>query len=197
VLRKTLNEITTERGKLNILHAAAGGITEGDVVLAQASDAIIIGFHVVADSTAERLAAEKGVDIRLYRVIYHLTDDIHKALEGMLAPERHEEFKGRAEVREVFRVSKVGLIAGCLVTDGIIARSQFARVIREGRIIVPTEEDVTRGRHRSIDSLKRFKDDAREIRNGLECGIRVHNFDDIKTGDLIESYEVIEVARKL
>jgi translation initiation factor IF-2 len=197
VLRKTLGEIPTDQAKLNILHAGVGAITEGDVVLAEASNAIIFGFHVVADAGAERLATEEGVDIRLYRVIYKLTDDIRLALEGMLEPETQEESRGRAEVRDVFRISRVGVVAGCLVTDGIISRSHYLRVIRDGRIIMPTEEDVRKGRHREVESLRRFKDDVREVRSGLECGIRVAGFDDVKVGDIIESYEVIKVARKL
>jgi len=197
VLRKTLGEIPTDQAKLNILHAGVGAITEGDVVLAQASNAIIIGFHVVAESAAERSANEKGVDVRLYRVIYDLTDDIRKALEGMLEPESKEETRGRAEVRDVFKITRVGAVAGCYVTEGIIGRSHYLRVIREGRIIMPTEEDVRKGRHREVESLRRFKDDAREVRSGLECGIRVAGFDDLKVEDIIEAYEVVKVARKL
>ena len=197
VLRKTLGEIPSDQAKLNILHAGVGAVTEGDVLLAQASNAIIIGFHVVAESVAERLAAEKGVDIRLYRVIYDLTDDIRKALEGLLEPESKEEARGRAEVRDVFKISRVGAVAGCLVIDGVIARSHYLRVIRDGRIILPTEDDVRKGRHREVESLRRFKDDAREVRSGLECGIRVSGFDDLKAEDILESYEVTKVARKL
>jgi translation initiation factor IF-2 len=197
VLRNTLAEFPCDQAKLNVLHAGVGGITEGDVVLAQASNAIIIGFHVVADPAAERLANEKSVDIRLYRVIYNLTDDLRKALEGLLAPTIKEEFRGRAEVREIFKVSRVGTVAGCYVVEGVVARSHYLRVIRDGRIIVPTEEDVLKGRHRETESLKRFKDDAREVRSGLECGIRVSGFDDLKVGDIIESYEAVKVARKL
>ncbi|UCG31893.1 MAG: translation initiation factor IF-2 [Phycisphaerales bacterium] len=197
VLRKTLGEIPTDQAKLNILHAGVGAITEGDVVLAEASNAIIFGFHVVADAAAERLATEEGVDIRLYRVIYKLTDDIRMALEGMLEPESQEETRGRAEVRDVFKISRVGVVAGCYVTDGIISRPHYLRVIRDGRIIMPTEEDVRKGRHREVESLRRFKEDVREVRSGLECGIRVAGFDDVKVDDIIESYEVVKVARKL
>lgn len=197
VLRKTLGEIPTDQAKLNILHAGVGAITEGDVVLSEASNAIIFGFHVVADPAAERLATEEGVDIRLYRVIYKLTDDIRMALEGMLEPESQEETRGRAEVRDIFKISRVGVVAGCYVTDGIISRSHYLRVIRDGRIIMPTEEDVRKGRHREVESLRRFKEDVREVRSGLECGIRVAGFDDVKVGDTIESYEVVKVARKL
>jgi len=197
VLKSTLGELPTEEVKLNILHAGVGAITESDVLLAEASDAIIVGFHVVPDSGARRLAEEKGVQIRLYRVIYELTDDIRKALEGMLAPVQREETRGRAEVRETFNVSHVGVVAGCYVTEGLIARSHYVRVIRDGRIILPSEDDVAKGHHRQIASLRRFKDDVREVRAGLECGIKVADFDDVKVGDVIEAYELVEEARRL
>ena len=148
-------------------------------------------------AVAERSANEKGVDLRLYRVIYDLTDDIRKALEGMLEPESQEETRGRAEVRDIFKISRIGTVAGCYVTEGVIGRAHYLRVIREGRIIMPTEEDVRKGRHREVESLRRFKDDVREVRSGLECGIRVAGFDDLKAEDIIEAYEVVKVARKL
>jgi translation initiation factor IF-2 len=196
-VQKSLAEIPRDEVKLHLLHAAVGGITEGDVVLAAASDAIVVGFHVVPDPVTERMARDSGVDIRLYRVIYDLLDDIRMALEGLLEPERNEETRGRAEVREVFRISRVGVVAGCYVTEGTIARSHHLRVIRDGRIVLPTEEDLRKGRHREVGSLRRFKEDVREVRNGLECGIRVAGYDDLKSGDIIEAYEVVEVARTL
>jgi translation initiation factor IF-2 len=197
VLKKTLAEIPSEQVKLVVLHAAVGSIAESDVVLAEASKALIVGFHVVPDQGAARLAEQKGVEIKLYRVIYNLTDDIRKALEGLLEPERKEEFQGRAEVRQVFSVSRIGKVAGCYVTEGTIHRSSYARVLRDGRIILPTAEDAERGRHRSLTSLRRFKDDAHEVRAGLECGLKVEDYDDIQPGDLVEAYKVVEVARKL
>lgn len=194
---KSLREIPDEEVKLNILHTGIGSVTESDIVLASASNALVVGFNVSAETGAQRLAETSGVDIRLYRIIYEVVDDIRRALEGLLAPNVAEETRGKADVREIFHVSRVGTIAGCFVTDGTIGRSHNVRIIRDGQIIVPTAEDVKHKRHRAIASLKRFKDDAREVRNGMECGIRIEGFDDIKPGDVIESYEVIEEARKL
>jgi translation initiation factor IF-2 len=196
-LLKTLGEIPSEEVHLNFLHTGIGAVTESDVVLAEASGALIVGFNVVAESGAQKLAQTEGIDIRLYRVIYNLIDDIRAALEGLLPTIKNEEERGKAEVREVFNVSKVGTIAGCLVTEGTIMRTHYVRVVRDGQIIVPTEDDVKRGRHRAIASLRRFKDDAKEVRSGMECGIRVENFDDVKPGDVLEVYEVTETAQKL
>jgi translation initiation factor IF-2 len=194
---KSLGDIPDEEVKLNILHTGIGSVSESDVVLAMASKAMIVGFNVSAEVGAQRLADTSGVEIRLYRIIYEVVDDIRKALEGLLAPNITEETRGKADVREIFHVSRVGTIAGCFVTDGTIGRSNNVRIIRDGKIIVPTAEDVKHKRHRAIGSLKRFKDDAREVRNGMECGIRIEGFDDVKPGDVIEAYEVIEEARKL
>ena len=197
VLKKALGEIPTEKVKLNVLHAAVGSITEGDVLLAEASRALIVGFHVVSEQAAQRLAEQVGVEIKLYRIIYNLTEDIVKALEGLLAPEKKEETQGRAEVRQVFSVSRIGKVAGCYVTEGLIKRTSCARVLRDGRIILPTADDVERGRHRGLTSLRRFKDDVSEVRNGFECGLKIEDYDDIQPGDVIEAYTVVEVARKL
>jgi translation initiation factor IF-2 len=183
--------------RLNFLHTGIGGVTESDVVLAVASGAMIVGFNVAVESSVQRLANADGVDIRLYRVIYEVGDDIRQALEGLLPSRQTEEFRGRAEVREIFRVSRVGVIAGCMVTEGVVARSHMVRVVRDGQIIVPTEDDAARRRHRMVGSLRRFKDDAREVHSGMECGLRVEKFDDVKPGDVIEAYEVIETARTL
>jgi len=158
---------------------------------------VVVGFNLAAEVGAQRLAAVECVEIRLYRIIYELIDDIRRSLEGLLPREQSEESRGKASVREIFHVSRVGTVAGCMVTDGIIARSSYVRVIRDGQIIVPTADDVKRKQHRPLASLRRFKDDAKEVRAGLECGIRVEGFDDVKPGDVIESYEVIETARKL
>jgi translation initiation factor IF-2 len=196
-LVKSLGEIPSEEVKLNFLHSGVGTISESDVVLAEASGALIVGFNVTADGGAQRLADSQGVDIRLYRVIYNVIDDIRKALEGLLPRQRSEETRGRAEIREIFNLSRQGVVAGCIVTEGPISRNHFLRVIRDGAIIVPTEEDVKNDRHRAIASLRRFKDDVREVRAGMECGIRIEGFSDVKPGDVIEAYEVIETARTL
>jgi translation initiation factor IF-2 len=196
-LLKALGEIPSDQVKLNFLHTGIGSISESDVVLASASNALIVGFSVTVDPAAQRMAETEGVDIRLYRIIYNLIDDVRNALEGLLPTDKTEERRGRAEVREVFRISRVGAVAGCVVTEGPVLRSHYARVIRDGQIIVPTPDDVKRGRHRSLASLRRFKDDVREVRAGMECGIRVENFDDVKPGDVIETYEIVETTRKL
>ena len=188
VLRKTLGEFPSDKARLNLLHAAVGAVSEADVNLAKASGAIIIGFQVVAEERARQLAEQLGVEIRSYRVIYEMLDDLHKALVGLLAPAEREEVRGTVDVREVFNVSRIGTIAGCLVTDGLVARSHKVRVVRDGRIVLEG---------RGISSLKRFKDDAREVRAGLECGIKIQDFDDVKKGDVLQTYEVIEVAQEL
>ncbi len=188
VLKKSLASFPTEKAKLTVLQAAVGAISEADVHLAKASDALIIGFHVVAEDRARQLADQLGVEIRLYRVIYEILDDLQKALAGLLEPEHHEEARGTAEVRQVFNVSKVGTIAGCYVTGGIIGRNHKARLVRDGRIVV---DNV------NIGSLKRFKEDAREVRAGLECGIKLEGYDDLKPGDVIEAFELVEVRQEL
>ncbi len=188
VLKKTLSAFPADQVRLDILHAGVGTVTESDLVLAKASKAIILAFHVVPDPATQRMADSLGVDIRTYRVIYDVTDDIKKALEGLLTPDEKIESRGRAEVREVFNISKVGKIAGCLVRDGVIQRSHLARVIRDGVLIFGPAP---------IASLRRFKDDVREVKTDFECGIRIESFDDLKPADVIEAVEVIKVARKL
>lgn len=188
VLKKTLSEFPTDQVRLEVLHAGVGTVTESDVVLAQASKAIILAFYVVPDPSVQKLADGLGVDIRSYRVIYNVMDDIKKALEGLLTPDEKIEARGRAEVREVFNISKVGKIAGCFIRDGVIQRTYMARVVRDG--VVVREKSA-------IESLRRFKDDVKEVRNGFECGIRIVGFDDLKPGDVIEAFEVIKVARTL
>jgi translation initiation factor IF-2 len=187
-LVNSLEKLGTDEIQVNILHAAVGGITAGDVTLADASDAVIIGFNTVPDSGARQLADAKGVDIRNYRVIYNVIDDVRKALEEGLAPEIREETLGRAQVRQTFKVSRFGTIAGSYVVDGVVNRNAKVRIIRDNIVI----ED-----ERSLDSLKRFKEDAREVRAGLECGIKVAGYDDIKEGDILEFYKEVEVARTL
>ncbi len=188
VLRKSLSEFPSDQVKLNILHAGVGAISESDVLLAEASGAIVIGFQVVADTHVKRLADEKGVDVRLYRVIYNVIDEIKKALEGLLEPEEKLEPRGVAEVRDVFKVSKVGSVAGCLMREGNIARDHRVRIIRDGVVV----RDQAK-----LQSLRRFKDDVKEVKAGYECGIKVDGFDDVKPGDVIESYEIVKIARKL
>ncbi len=183
-----LEKLGTDEVGVNILHRGVGGITTGDVSLAEASSALIIGFNVVADADARQLAEARGIDIRTYRVIYDITEDIRKALEEGLAPEIREETVGRAEVRQTFKVSRIGTIAGCRVTDGVAARNAQVRVTREN-VVIADERDV--------ESLKHYKEDAREVRAGMECGVKVAGFDDIQEGDVLEFYRQVEVSRTL
>lgn len=187
VLADTLQNLSTSEVQVQIIHRGVGAINENDVLLAAASNAIIIGFHVRPDARARELAAREKVDIRLYTVIYDIQNDITAALEGLLAPEIKEEVRGSAEVRDTFRIPKLGTIAGCYVTNGKIKRSDSIRVIRDGVNIYEGE----------IGSLRRFKDDAREVAAGFECGINVNGFNDIKVGDVLESYVEVEISRKL
>jgi len=184
----SLNKLSTDEVRVNILHTGVGGISSGDVALAAASSAIIVGFNVVPAAGARAKAEEDGVDVRMYRVIYDLIDDITRVLEKGLAPEIREESLGRAQVRQVFKVSRVGTIAGCFVTDGRAVRNALVRIIRENVVI---------GDERTLDSLKRFKDDAREVRAGMECGLRIIDYDDVKEGDELEFYQRVEIERKL
>ena len=186
-LSGALQKLGTEEVSVNVIHTGSGAITESDVLLASASDAIIIGFQVRPSSTARKLAEAESIDVRLFSVIYDAVDEVHDALEGMLSPEISEEIMGMVEVREVFKVSKVGTIAGCYVTEGKIHRNNPIRIIRDGVVIWDGE----------IDSLKRFKDDAKEVQSGYECGISIVNFNDIKVGDEFESYTIKEEKRKL
>jgi len=184
----SLSKLSTDEVKVNIIHAAVGGISAGDVTLAEASGAMVIGFNAVPDTAARQTAEQNGVDIRLYRVIYDIVDDVRKVMEEGLAPEMRQETLGRAEVRQTFKVSRVGTIAGCYVTDGLVNRNARVRITRNNIVI----ED-----ERTLDSLKRFKDDAREVRQGLECGLKIAGYDDIKEGDILEFYQTVEVARTL
>lgn len=186
-VKEILGKLPTDAIKINIIHSAVGGITEGDVMLAAASNAIVVGFNVRPEPKAQALAEKEGVDLRLYSIIYELADDIKKAMEGMLPPTLKENIFGRAEVRETFRVSKIGLIAGCYVTNGKILRGSKVRLIRDN--VVAYEGKMA--------SLKRFKDDVKEVAAGYECGISIEGFNDIKLGDIIESYQIEEVAGKL
>jgi translation initiation factor IF-2 len=182
-----LPKISTDEVKVNIVHCGVGGITESDVNLALASKAVIIGFNTRADAMARKLAESAGVDIRYYNIIYEALDDVKAALSGMLTPEKKESVLGMVEVRQVFKISKVGTVAGCMVLDGLVRRSAKVRVLRDNVVIHDGE----------LDSLKRFKDDAREVKAGFDCGLSVKNFGDLKVGDQLEAYEVVEVARSL
>jgi translation initiation factor IF-2 len=187
-LKGALEQFPSDEVRLTIRHAAVGAITDSDVELAAASNAIIIGFQVSATTATKKMAESRGVDVRMYRVIYDVIDDIKAALEGLLAPNRTEEVRATLEVRDVFNLTKMGTVAGCFVTDGKIERKHFIRLIRDGIVV----------RQKSgIASLRRFKDDVKEVRQGMECGVKLENFDDIKTGDTLESFEVVETARKL
>ncbi len=188
VLRSEIEKVGNEEVKVRVIHSAVGGITESDILLAEASKAIIIGFNVIANSKGRSLAEDKGVEIRNYQVIYHIVEDIKKAVEGLLTPDIRQEVLGHAEVRQVFKVSKVGAIAGCYVTDGVVQRDAFIRVTRNDVIV----ED-----NRRLEQLKRFKDDAKEVRSGMECGMKIVGYDDIKEGDVLECYKNIEVKRTL
>ncbi len=188
VLRKSLEELGNNEVSVKVIHAAVGSVTESDVLLADASEAVIIGFHVSLPAAVREIADERHVEARLYRIIYECTDDIKKSLEGMLVPERKEELLGEAEVREVFKISKLGSVAGCIVTSGAIQRIGKMRIERDG--VVVTDE-------RQIESLRRVKEDAKEVRAGTECGIRLAGFDDIKPGDRLVCYRTVEIKRKL
>lgn len=187
VLCDTLEKLSNDEVRVVIIHRGVGGINENDVLLAAASHAIIVGFHVRPDANARVIAAREKVDIRLYTVIYEVESDVRKALEGLLSPEETEEVKGTAEVRNLFKIPKQGLVAGCYVQTGTISKSDRIRVVRDG---TETYDGL-------IGSLRRFKDDVREVTSGFECGINVENFDDVKVGDVLETYVVIQVARKL
>jgi translation initiation factor IF-2 len=188
VLTKYLSELSTDEVKIKILHAAPGGITEGDVVLAEASNAIIIGFNVVSEEHVAKIAEAKGIEIRLYNVIYRITEDLQKSMEGLLEPEETEKSIGRAVVRAVFKISKVGSVAGCYVSSGTVGKNAKVRLIRDNIVI---RDDL------NIETLKHFKDDVREVKAGLECGIKIAGFDDIKVDDVFDFYEIVKIARTL
>ena len=182
-----LLELGNDEVKVNVVSGGVGGIAETDVNLALTTNAVIFGFNVRADTGARKLVEDEGIDLRYYKVIYNLIDDVKQALSGMLSPEMREEIVGIAEVRDVFKSPKFGLVAGCMVTEGTVYRSKPVRVLRENVVIFEGE----------LESLRRFKDDAMEVRNGVECGIGVKNYTDVKVGDLIEVFEVKEIARSL
>ncbi|NMM01037.1 translation initiation factor IF-2 [Paraburkholderia sp. RP-4-7] len=186
-LVQSLLKLSTDEVRVQIVHGAVGGISESDVNLATASKAVIIGFNTRADAQARKLAESNGVDIRYYNIIYDAVDEVKAAMSGMLAPEKREVVTGTVEVRQVFKVPKIGAVAGCMVTDGFVKRSSSVRVLRNNVVIFTGE----------LDSLKRFKDDVKEVRQGFECGMSIKNFNDIVEGDQFEVFEVTEVARTL
>jgi translation initiation factor IF-2 len=188
VLKSECEKVKGAEVRVRVLHSAIGGITESDVVLADASRAIIIGFNVIPSGKARGLAEQKGVEIRTYEVIYDIVEDLKKAAEGLLTPELRQEVLGHAEVRKVFKVTKVGNIAGCYVTDGVVQRDALIRVTRNGVVVE---------NNRKLAQLKRVKDDAKEVRMGMECGMKIDGYDDIKEGDILECYKQVEVKRTL
>ncbi|MEO6563821.1 MAG: translation initiation factor IF-2, partial [Nitrosospira sp.] len=186
-LTHALQRLSTDEVRVNIIHSAVGAITESDINLALASKAVVIGFNSRADTVARKLIGSTGVDVRYYSIIYEAVDEIKSALSGMMTPDRKESVTGLVEIREVFRISKVGSVAGCYVLEGIIKRGSLVRLMRNGELIHTGE----------LDSLKRFKDDVKEVRAGFECGLSLKNFNDIQVGDKVETYEIVEVARSL
>ena len=186
-LMHAMAKLSTDEVKVQVVHSAVGGITESDINLATASKAVVIGFNVRADQQAKRLAESNGIDIRYYNIIYEAVDDVKAAMSGMLAPEQKEEITGLVEIRQIFRISKVGTIAGCMVLEGLVRRSARIRLLRDQTVIWTGE----------LDSLKRFKDDVREVKEGFECGLSLRGYDDIREGDQLEAFEVKEVARTL
>ena len=186
-LSQSLEKLSTAEVKVNIVHAGVGAITESDVNLALASNAVIIGFNARADATARKLVAAHGIDLRYYNIIYEAVDEVKSALSGMLAPEKKESVIGLVEIRQVFKISKVGTVAGCYVLEGVVRRGSLIRVLRDNVVVHSGE----------LDSLKRFKDDVREVKGGFECGLSVKNFDDLQVSDQLEVYEVVEIARSL
>jgi len=186
-LSDSFHKLSTDEVMVKVIHQGVGGINESDVMLAQTSDAIIVGFHVRPDKNARDVAEQLKVEIRLYDIIYEAVEEIKLGLEGLLKPHINEEVTGTIEVREIFRVPKVGTIAGSMVVEGMITRKSKVRLVREGIVVYD-------GR---VGSLRRFKEDAKEVKQGFECGIGIENFNDVKVGDLIEVYEIEEVARTL
>ena len=184
---EALAKLSTEDVKVRVIHSGVGAISETDVNFAIASRGIVIGFNVRPEMKAKQLAENEHIDIKLYSVIYDLTQDIEDALLGMLEPTYEERLLGAVEVRETFSISRVGTIAGCFVSQGKIVRNSKGRLVRDGVVVYDGK----------INSLKRFKDDAKEVQSGFECGIGLENYNDIKIGDVIESYEMVEIAKNL
>jgi translation initiation factor IF-2 len=186
-LSEALTRLSTDEVRLNVLHASVGGITESDVLLAAASNAVVIGFNVRPEAKATEIAEREGVDVRLYTVIYDALNDVRDAMEGLLEPTVREKTVGRAEVRQVFTIPSYGVVAGSFVLDGKVTRNASVRLVRD-HVVVYTGK---------IASLRRFKEDAREVQSGYECGIGLENYQDVKAGDIVEVYETERVARRL
>jgi translation initiation factor IF-2 len=186
-LVQSLLKLSTDEVRVQVVHAAVGGISESDVNLAIASNAVIIGFNVRAEQSAKKLAEGNGIDVRYYNIIYDAIDDVRNAMSGMLAPEQREEIIGSVDIREVFTISKVGNIAGCMVTDGVVRRDSQVRLLRNNVVIWTG----------AIESLRRFKDDVKEVKAGFDCGITLKGSIDIEVGDQLEVFEIKEVARTL
>jgi translation initiation factor IF-2 len=184
-LRESIVKIEREGGRIQIVHGAVGGINENDVTLAEVTESVIVGFNVRPEPKARKAAEQAGIEIRTYGIIYEMLDDIELLLVGQLAPEEHEQVLGTAEVRAIFKVPRAGTVAGCYVVEGVIQRGARARLLRDGIII----------HDGAISSLKRFKDDVREVAAGFECGMSFENYNDVKEGDSIEAYLIREVAR--
>ena len=192
-LSDSLIKLSQETVQVNVIHKAVGQIIDSDILLATASDAIIVGFQVRPSGSARKLAEREGVEIKTYSIIYQAIEEIKDAIEGMLEPTKEERNVCQVEVRETFKISKIGTIAGCYVEEGKISRNTLIRIIRDGIVVFPLKE----GAVGELASLKRFKDDVKEVRAGMECGLNIKNFNDIKTGDIIEGYEIIEIAQKM
>ena len=186
-LSQSLQKLSTDEVRVQVVHAGVGGISESDVNLASASNAVIIGFNTRADASSRKLAEHLGVDIRYYNVIYDAVDEVKAAMTGMLTPDQKEEIIGLVEIRQVFRATKIGTIAGCMVLEGVVRRGAQVRVLRDN-VVIHTGE---------LDSLKRFKDDVKEVKEGFECGLSIKNYTDIAEGDMLEVFEIKEVARTL
>ena len=192
-LSDSLIKLSIEKVQVNVIHKAVGGIIESDVLLASASDAIIIGFQVRPSLGARKLAEKEGVEIKTYSIIYEAIEEVKAAIEGMLEPTKVETIIGMVEIREIYKISKIGTIAGCYVQEGKISRNSHIRLVRDGIIVFPTRENT----HGEVSSLKRFKDDVKEVRNGMECGLSIKNFNEMRMGDIIEVYEITEVKQRL
>ena len=186
VVSDTLEKLSNKKVKVEVIHSGVGAITESDVLLATASNAIIVGFNVRPERSALQLAQKEKAEIRLHTIIYELTDEVKQAMTGMLEPVFQEVFRGRAEIREVFRITKVGTVAGCFVQEGVLTRGSQIRLLRDN-VVVHTGK---------IGSLKRFKDDVGEVKTGFECGVTLENYNDVKPGDVIEAFVTERVAAK-
>jgi translation initiation factor IF-2 len=186
-LAASLLKLTNEEVRVQLVYGAVGGISESDINLAIASKAIVIGFNVRADAGARKLAEGNGVDIHYYNIIYDAVDELKAAMSGMLTPDKKEEIIGMAEIRQVFRISKIGAIAGCMVTTGVVRRNARLRLLRDNVVVFTGE----------LESLKRFKDDVREVKENFECGLNLKGYNDIQEGDQLEFFEIKEVARTI